>query len=345
MIGLIANILKTIEQQQAALAPDHADQERWGIVWLPTGTGVRMKKAGAKEYYPPELPFVLIDGSTLPTKGTPTSPTRWPPRRPRTWARSCSPPWTSTKAERPPPPAAPPSPRPRAPRGPRPRPPPARPPERRPTPPSPRRPPAAPPRRPRPRPRSSSRPRRLRPTAPAPAVTTARGAAFAVAPGLLVTCERLVAGATNIVVTDVDGDPLPAEVLSSDPQTGLALLKVDKGDFKPLPLATACRAGATGVACFSRAGVFQPEMDVLRGDVSGGAGKFTMKMAIHPRTAGSPCVDEQGRVIAVVSATRDDPMDHLPVIPVEWVRKLLGKQAALATGGARRPLSASSKSR
>ena len=85
------------------------------------------------------------------------------------------------------------------------------------------------------------------------------------------------------------------------------------------------------VACFAKASIFGPELDVLRGDITAAAGKTTLRLASHPRSAGAPLVDDKGYVLGIVSATRDDPTTALPVIPVEALRGVMNGKYAPAT--------------
>lgn len=315
-IGLIPNVLRVMDQQDKVLAErKYTGQERWGITWVPTGLVARFRKAGGTPPYMVTLPFVLPDESAMPDKTGKTPDNdllpevaallaqKWIAWIDPNLARQMSsgavassgasggatpttrPTVVATGATRP-----------ALPtttevamggqNGP-----------------------------------STTQPT-TQPAAPGPAVATIRGAAFAVTPELLITTQRLIANASSITLTDVDGITSEAEVAATDPITGLAMLKVPGGKFHAMPLADACRSGPVGVACFSRAVLFNPELSILRGDLAGaGGGKFTLRMATHPRSPGCPVIDEKGNVLALVSASREDPMEKLPVIPIDAIRR------------------------
>jgi S1-C subfamily serine protease len=160
--------------------------------------------------------------------------------------------------------------------------------------------------------------------APAPVVATAHavhGAAFAVAPDLLLTCSRLVAGAKSIDIESTDGITFHAKLIASDNALGVALLKVEGGHFTAMALGQQIHGGAVQVAAFARPGIFAPSLDLLAGQLAAADKQFFLQTATHPRSAGSPIVDDSGKVVALVTATRDDPVNHLPVAAVEGMRK------------------------
>jgi S1-C subfamily serine protease/tetratricopeptide (TPR) repeat protein len=335
-IGLLPVMLRTAGEQDRALAAKYPNAERFGIGWVTMGTASQLRQAGKPELYASELPFVLPDQSVLKGKksgGIPTNlllpdlaaaatnelvasaniggkpilpkpigevATGNPPDLSRPTVRiekptlsSGRPPTDSsvTIGIKPPadvpgtitPPATPETPAP---------------------------------------------PVAVAPAAEPAAETqitgvTVRGAAFCVAPGVMATCARTVAGASTMRVVATDGDTFDAELISIDEASGIALLKVPEKEFKPLPLGDKLKSGAAMVACFAKAGVFAPELDILRGTVTATTGKTSVSMSAHPRSAGAPIVDDQGRVIGIISATRDDPTSALPVISVEALKGVL----------------------
>jgi len=159
---------------------------------------------------------------------------------------------------------------------------------------------------------------------------TVRGAAFCVSPGVLATCARTVQGAATIRIAAADGVAHDAEVITIDLTSGLALLKVT-GNYKPLPLAEKARSGGAMVACYAKASVFGPELDVLKGELTVAAARTTLRLATHPRSAGAPLMDDKGYVLGILSATRDDPNAALPVINVETLRGLMNGKYTPAT--------------
>ena len=67
--------------------------------------------------------------------------------------------------------------------------------------------------------------------------------------------------------------------------------------------------------------MFDPDLTVARGDLNMTGAKPFLKMTQHPRSAGSPVVDNDGKLVAIVSATRDESPDKLSIITLDQVRK------------------------
>ncbi|HET6251889.1 MAG TPA: serine protease [Tepidisphaeraceae bacterium] len=165
----------------------------------------------------------------------------------------------------------------------------------------------------------------------APLTRTVTGAAFAVGPDLLLTCSRLTSGAKSIAVQATDGANYDATIVASDDASGLALIKVEGGHFTPLALADTATSGAVHIPAFIRPGVFGPELDVLPGTLSVSTSAAFLHAATHPRSAGSPLMDAHGKVVGILTATRDDPIAHLPVVTAETIRKFADGKFTSAT--------------
>ena len=308
-IGIIPDAKKLAEQQQLTLMSEHSGQEPFGIAWVPTGAAAKLKAAGAKEVVAAELPFILPDGAAMPPKGQKTATNALSDDAIATAtaavlsshsiANTVEATATTVTPETPGTDSKTPE-----------------------------------------KPAATAA---VTPVTPVvqdrPATSTVRGAAFAVSTNMVLTCERLVAGATSIECVAPDGTASTARVVASDPALGVALLKVTGDDFEPMAIADASRAGAVGVAAFARASLFEPRLDILRGDLivglPGSAAKTFLRTNVHPRSAGSPVVDAQGRVVAMLSATREDPLDHLPVVSAEALRQFCTGKTTLSekTGG------------
>jgi tetratricopeptide (TPR) repeat protein len=342
-LGMLQQINKTLTDVDKSLASvAYPGQERFGVAWVPVGAGSQLRQAGKAEPFVPELPFVLPDGSVLKGKkagaAAMTTNTLLPDvarsvsgdllasagikatdiaaaNQPGASAGTTPVAGVTGRSDRP-------IDRPVLSR------------------------PGGAPADPATPAATSGAPAGdgMTPTptaavaaAPIEAAVTFRGAAFCVAPGVLITCARHVQGNATVTVTDTTDATVSAEVVAIDEAAGLALLRTS-GNFKPMRLADAVKAGPVHVACFAKASLFNPDLEVLKGDLVAAAGKPpTLRMGTHPRSAGAPIFDEQGRVVAVVSATRDDPIGVLPTVSVDAVRKLvsekLGDNALAAVSG------------
>lgn len=341
-IGLMPNILRLLADTDITLAATYPSQERFGVAWVPSGYGPQLRKAGKTDLYPAELPYVLPSGEILKSKKSGADavnalapevasglvremiasaglavPEAMASARKPVGDFAPNAPTTAPSADSAPVAMVPglgkpgkplekpilsrndPAPLPTDPV-----------------------PPAATP--PVLTPASSS-------DSPTIATVTTRSAAFCVAPGIFATCARSVQGATTIKIAGNDDLVINAEVLTIDEATGLALLKVSGGNFKPLPLAEQFRNGSAMVACFAKAGLFGPDLDVIHGDLVTVGGKSLLRMAVHPRLPGAPVVDDKGRVVAIVSASREDPLTALPVIAVEKLRAISAGKFTAAT--------------
>jgi len=135
--------------------------------------------------------------------------------------------------------------------------------------------------------------------------------------GTIVTNDHVVDGAERVTVRFTEkGDPLPAEVVGTDPSTDIALLDVDEskveGGVDPLSLADSgeLRPGLPAIAIGSPFG--------LQGTVTSGivsaldreiqapngftiSGIIQTDAAINPGNSGGPLLDGEGRVIGVNS--------------------------------------------
>ncbi|HSI36445.1 MAG: trypsin-like peptidase domain-containing protein [Phycisphaerae bacterium] len=163
-----------------------------------------------------------------------------------------------------------------------------------------------------------------------PVTRTFRGAAFAVSNDTLVTAARLVNNAKEIQLQLGDGKLANAKVLAVDEASGLALIQASGASFRPMGLAPAATAGKVGVAAFVKPTVFNPDLDLVAGDLVGAPGALYLKCVTHPRSAGSPVVSDKGYVLAVVTATREDAPDKLPVVTVDVLRKFVEGKVTLS---------------
>ncbi len=135
--------------------------------------------------------------------------------------------------------------------------------------------------------------------------------------GYIVTNDHVVAGAQKLWVTLADGTQLPAALVGGDPETDLAVVRVDAG--RPLPAATfadmrSVRPGDLAVAIGNPLGpqfaqsVTQGVVSAIRPMLYGlspGPQRVTEMIqtdaAINPGNSGGPLLDAAGRVIGITS--------------------------------------------
>ena len=133
--------------------------------------------------------------------------------------------------------------------------------------------------------------------------------------GHVVTNHHVIDGADKVTVIFSDGSEFEAKVLGSDPDSDLAVLKIDAapGYLHPLALASSntLRVGQLTLAIGSP---FGQEFSMTRGIISAlgraiqtGAGNFTNPQiiqtdtSINPGNSGGSLLDRQGRVIGINS--------------------------------------------
>ena len=138
--------------------------------------------------------------------------------------------------------------------------------------------------------------------------------------GYIVTNNHVVAMATSIVITFADGEQLDAEVVGTDPDSDLAVLKVNAkpGQLKAVEMADSdeLRVGQLVVAIGSPFGLANT---LTTGVISGldrqfpgaeapGGGRYNIPdiiqtdAAINPGNSGGPLLDMRGYVIGVNTA-------------------------------------------
>jgi serine protease Do len=148
------------------------------------------------------------------------------------------------------------------------------------------------------------------------------GSGFIVsADGYVLTNDHVVRGATEIVLTLLDGRQLPARLVGTDPATDLAVLKVDARDLPVAPLGNSddLMIGEWAIAIGNPFGYLladpNPSVTVgvvsaigrdVRSDpgISPDQGQVWSNMiqtdaAINPGNSGGPLVNAQGEVIGV----------------------------------------------
>jgi serine protease DegQ len=146
-----------------------------------------------------------------------------------------------------------------------------------------------------------------------PSIVRVQGAGEAIGSGVAVRSSRiltyapLVAGAQQVTVTGTDGEPIPARVVGSDPETNLALLAVAEGAYPPAGFATNgdARPGDPVVGV----GDGEPwwvgidvvnERNVLAPGFPWIAGLLRTDIAPGPTSLGGALVDQNGQLLGVM---------------------------------------------
>jgi S1-C subfamily serine protease len=161
--------------------------------------------------------------------------------------------------------------------------------------------------------------------------------------GTIVTNDHVVEGASKVSVRfTVNGDPIDAQVVGTDPSTDIAVLKIDpskvQGGLKALQLADSKKIepGQPAIALGSPFG--------LQGTVTSGivsaldreiqapngftiSGVIQTDAAINPGNSGGPLLDETGRVIGINSQIATNGSDSNSgvgfAVPIDTVKQVV----------------------
>jgi len=129
--------------------------------------------------------------------------------------------------------------------------------------------------------------------------------------GHILTNNHVVEGAGKITVTFSDGVEARATVVGTDPQSDVAVIKVENTGYRPLPRGTSSnlRVGELVMAVGSPFGLSQTVTQGIisateRNDVHINEYESFLQTdaAINPGNSGGPLVDMEGRVVGVNSA-------------------------------------------
>ena len=142
-----------------------------------------------------------------------------------------------------------------------------------------------------------------------------QGSGWIAAPELVVTNAHVVAGVRDAQVDRQDGREQPAQVVSFDPTSDVAVLRVPGLEGRPLALADPQRGAAVVLLGYPLNGPFTAvparigqtarvltEDAYGRGPVSRSV--TTLRALVRHGNSGGPAVDSQGRVRTVVFASR-----------------------------------------
>jgi serine protease Do len=170
---------------------------------------------------------------------------------------------------------------------------------------------------------------------PTPGERRGLGSGFIIDPtGHIVTNHHVVEGAALIEVTLADGRTFPAKLVGSDPETDLALLKIDATRLPTIPLgsSSALRVAEPVMAIGNPFGL---DHTVTVGIISGtgrviGVGRYDdflqTDAAINPGNSGGPLINTRGEVVGINSAiaSRSGGFQGIGfAIPIDLARPIL----------------------
>jgi serine protease Do len=129
------------------------------------------------------------------------------------------------------------------------------------------------------------------------------------ASGLIVTNQHVVDGVKTLDVTLSDGRKVPGKVLGTDPDTDLALVKVEMTGLPTVPFGRSAEM-KVGEAVMAIGNPFGLDHTVTVGVISGKSrvigGRFDdflqTDAAINPGNSGGPVVNTRGQVVGIASA-------------------------------------------
>ena len=129
--------------------------------------------------------------------------------------------------------------------------------------------------------------------------------------GHILTNNHVVEGAAKITVTFYDGVELPAKVVGTDPDSDVAVIKVDNASYRPLPCGSSSKV-KVGELVMAFGSPFGFEQTVTQGMISAternhvGINSYESFLQtdapINPGNSGGPLVNMDGEVIGINSA-------------------------------------------
>ncbi|XXX74976.1 trypsin-like peptidase domain-containing protein [Sorangium sp. So ce134] len=164
------------------------------------------------------------------------------------------------------------------------------------------------------------------------------GTAFVYDPeGFLLTNNHVIEGATDILVSFVDGRDIKATVVGRDKHTDVAVLKVEEKGLPSLPLGDSdtievgdwvvAIGNPFGLSHTVSAGILSAKgrtRDDVKGlDPSGYFNFLQTDASINPGNSGGPLLNLKGEVVGINAAVRANANNIGFAIPINMVRQLL----------------------
>ncbi|WP_437673272.1 S1C family serine protease [Sorangium sp. So ce131] len=164
------------------------------------------------------------------------------------------------------------------------------------------------------------------------------GTAFVHDPeGFLLTNNHVIEGATDILVSFVDGRDIKATVVGRDKHTDIAVLKVEEKGLPSLPLGDSDHievgdwvvaiGNPFGLSHTVSAGILSAKgrtRDDVKGlDPSGYFNFLQTDASINPGNSGGPLLNLKGEVVGINAAVRANANNIGFAIPINMVRQLL----------------------
>ncbi len=164
---------------------------------------------------------------------------------------------------------------------------------------------------------------------------TSYAAAFPVGPDLLVTSAESVADAKEIDLQLADGSAYPATTVRSDPDSGLALVRVSTVKLGYMGLADQFDGGTLSCVSFPSVDLFSPSAATITGSATMPKDGWHVHLSETPRLGGGPLL-AGGKVVGVELATRDSDITAIPAVTLDDLKKFLG--ADFTPGGNADPM-------